>query len=58
MTRSHRFFDAPHPARCQAMVKLRDGTTAQCGRYREWGRRFCWQHSRKDWTSEKKDGTG
>ena len=53
MTRSRRFFDAPHPARCQAMVKLRDGTTAQCGRAHEWGSHLCWQHNRKAETPER-----
>ena len=28
-----RFVDAPSECRCGAIITLRDGTTAQCGRY-------------------------
>jgi uncharacterized Fe-S cluster-containing protein len=40
-----RFKDAPSVCRCQATVHLKDGTTAQCGRYRKLGV-HCTQHSK------------
>lgn len=41
-----RFNDAPSACRCQAVIRLKDKTTAQCGRYRKQGV-LCTQHARK-----------
>lgn len=39
------FVDAPANARCQANIKLRDGSFAQCGRYKI-NNQFCKQHTK------------
>lgn len=41
-----RFRDAPNNCRCQAVIRLKDKSTAQCGRYRKFGV-LCTQHARK-----------
>lgn len=45
MTR--RFIDAPSELRCSWTVTLRDGSEAQCGRYRRLGDpQLCTQHAK------------
>ena len=39
------FKDAPYEARCEANITLRDGSQAQCGRYRKVGC-LCKQHAK------------
>lgn len=39
-----RFQDAPAEQRCGWTIKLRDGSTAQCGRRRKFGWGYCGQH--------------
>lgn len=40
-----RFIDAPRELRCEWTITLRDGSKAQCGRYRRLGaRNLCTQH--------------
>ena len=41
------FRDAPLNERCQATITLKDGSTAQCGRRRQSGKDYCWQHSQE-----------
>jgi len=42
-----RFVDAPNDDRCQADIRLRDGSGAQCGRRRQVGdTQYCSQHRR------------
>ncbi len=45
MSRQRVFIDALSRERCKAIVTLRDGTTADCGR-RATMDGHCWQHSR------------
>jgi hypothetical protein len=40
-----RFIDAPQAERCKADVMLRDGSKAQCGRWRKVGD-LCTQHAK------------
>ena len=40
-----KFHDAPYGERCMATVTLKDGSLAQCGRYRKLGI-LCLQHHR------------
>lgn len=42
---SRRFFDAPPAQRCVAIITLRDGSLADCGRRRVVGR-LCRQHDK------------
>lgn len=44
--RKRRWFAAPTAFRCKAIIKLKDGTTADCMRRHARGSKFCWQHSR------------
>lgn len=40
------FIDAPLSERCEANITLRDGSQAQCGRYKKVGC-LCKQHAKK-----------
>lgn len=42
------FIDAPQAERCTAVINLRDGTTAACGRRGSGTPRRCWQHVQTD----------
>jgi hypothetical protein len=42
---TRRFVDAPQGERCAYVIELKDGTLADCGRYRKAGD-FCTQHAR------------
>ncbi len=44
MKTKRRFFDAPPAKRCEASIRLKDGSMAQCGRSRKDGHLYCWQH--------------
>lgn len=44
-TIKRRFIDAPTEQRCTATTTLRDGSKAQCGRYRKLGC-LCRQHAK------------
>lgn len=46
-----RFRDAPSFARCQAVIRLKDKSTAQCGRYRKTGV-LCTQHAKQRSTNK------
>ena len=46
MQRKRRFIDAPISARCLYDITLKDGSGAQCGRYRKIGD-YCRQHAAK-----------
>jgi hypothetical protein len=48
-----RFVDAPEAHRCKETVKLRDGSSARCGRYAKLLDR-CTQHARR-WLREHRD---
>lgn len=39
-----RFIDAPNDMRCMQDITMKDGSGAQCGRYRKLGQ-FCTQHA-------------
>lgn len=42
---SRKFIDAPQHSRCVHTIKLKDGSTAQCGRWRKVGD-YCTQHAK------------
>jgi hypothetical protein len=44
-TKARRFTDAPNDKRCMFDITLRDGSKAQCGRYRKLGC-YCRQHAK------------
>ena len=46
MKQKRRFIDAPNGSRCLYDIKLKDGSGAQCGRYRKIGD-YCRQHAAK-----------
>ncbi len=45
MKRKRRFVDADPDRRCGAIVYLRDGSSAQCGRRKKFGH-YCTQHAK------------
>lgn len=48
MTKTPRYLNRTQPMRCKAVITLRDGSAADCQRYRAKGSSYCIQHTRME----------